>query len=298
MEVRFLEATDTSRLEEVSGLLRQCFRPPSVGYQPDKRRLSAEMLAWQLGYPSSLRPRLITLADSRVLGCLALWPRRMSFRRYVRDLLVLTLVAVSPEARRMGLGRRLYEAAQEEAGLTILAFAEAGGPGEALLLRSLSQRPGTLVSLGSYRGLMAVATSGDGPRPSGEWQEDEPTVVTICPDADFLAPAPSLGRGRMSALLDTLFLHVGSLPEMTRHSQPARALVSLPATDQGWATLELIVGRDWDLGPQLNALARRVGGKVGAAYRPRDPEQQVGGSQLVNSQDPGKLVRSSAAILR
>lgn len=264
MEARLLKTAETRSLEEVAELLRQCFRPPHVGYEPDGWRLTAEMLAWQLAYPSSLGPRLITLSDRRVLGCLALWPRRVSFRGHAEEIFVLTLVAVSPDARRSGLGRRLYETAQEEAGLTpLMAFVEAGGPGEALLVSSLGQRSGSLVSLGSYRSLMAVATPGDGVRSSWEWQGAPPDVETVCPDADAIVPAAS--SFQMSHYSQYPFSSGWFVARDGEGRPKCAALVSLPgvASDQGWATLELVVGSDWDLGPRLDDLARRVGGKVG-----------------------------------
>ena len=106
-------------------LLRQAWLPPCLSY-------SDAYVGWQLGWAGPVRPLAIAAtAGSRVVGLIAVAPRRIRISDRVTVVYVLSFFAVHPAYRGRHVGKELAErmlAASDRPTLTYTAPGAASGP--------------------------------------------------------------------------------------------------------------------------------------------------------------------------
>jgi GNAT acetyltransferase-like protein len=118
-----------------SQILQAAWKPPCLHY-------SAEYLAWQFTFPSTLPKRAaIAFLEDRAVGCIAMTARRFTSAQETFAAYVLSFVAVDPSASRRGLAAAMYASLLDALPLDIpiVAFAEPASIGERLLLDSLAR---------------------------------------------------------------------------------------------------------------------------------------------------------------
>lgn len=183
-----VELVDPGGAAEAAAVVQaDAWRPPCLAYP-------AAYLRWELTVPGP--PALAALASDggEPAGFAAALPRRVRLRGDVRDVSLVTFVAVRPGWQGRGLAARLYDTLLEagrSAGRPVVTFALAGSGGQVALERAYARAGWTLCPLGEFRLHAAVFTPSATPSPLPTDLDAFRRLPPRSADPDVLIHAPS-----------------------------------------------------------------------------------------------------------